>query len=872
MSAYIIKDKLKKIIKLEHINRRISILKIITSVGVFNGYAILGVYLSSTNNTNKEYELDLEILSLNYRRLKREGFKPLIAGDLNADTGRLKYTNDKILKNWLGKKNFKEVSRLYLQNIPNTFLNSRGQYSNIDHFIIEDGLLWQEIKQVNIIFTNKEKSKLCTNSWKNAIKGNWDYENNSGDHRPVTLNLSLAADNECIRRIKENCKNNKRKRIINWKNSKHKSIYNNFLREFLKDKKYTHIYAKHMDRVETEKCVHALEEITKLAHTKAIDKIHGSKKDRRITNRRGGRVDVDIDLTTLKNTYEGNFNNCDKSQVSINLESRMLEVVEKYAKLIKKHKINTRVKCDVIVRILKNLKNNKKGGHNGCTNEMYKYGVTTELPKVIANLFENIIRGGFFPNNLNIGQICTIIKDSTVSNKEIDNTRPITLSEVLSIILEHFMLTHIHKRILHRHQFGFRQKSSCVHAVFSLNEIIEDVKMKKTNAYAVFLDFSKAFDKVNRTKLMYKLIGGLEPGIWLLIKNYYENLIIYVTDKNKRVSEPFKATVGVKQGGPASPDLFNDYINLLLVQLEVMGNSYKLGGVEKGVMVYADDTTVICHTLENLNISIAIIEKYCDLYDIKINAKKTKWMLIGEPDSIIDPVVKVNGEILDRVEEFKFLGVIISSDGKPTRHIKKRKSLFLNGLTEITTLGLNKKDVPLKMKSLLYTSLVRSKLMYGMETIKFNKTEVKQNLTKPENYALKKSCGLNNHSKATSLIYAMDITPIALYLIKRKLLFILQLLANVATNELITKGIHRTLDDIFVLIGVERNHVTLGRDRYQGVIRSAVTKKLLEIKDGEMGIRKSGFVLSVKYLLENRSPNNDDTLQYLLDPRRVSGD
>ena len=122
-----------------------------------------------------------------------------------------------------------------------------------------------------------------------------------------------------------------------------------------------------------------------------------------------------------------------------------------------------------IVKIMKNLKNKKKGGHNKCCNEMFKYSTETSLPHVVANLFQNIIRGGYFPDNLNIGLICTIIKDSSASNQELDNTRSITLSEVLSIsivsisivskycILEHYIQTHIHRRVLHRHQFGFRQ-------------------------------------------------------------------------------------------------------------------------------------------------------------------------------------------------------------------------------------------------------------------------------------------------------------------------------------------------------------------------------------------------------------------------------
>ena len=45
-----------------------------------------------------------------------------------------------------------------------------------------------------------------------------------------------------------------------------------------------------------------------------------------------------------------------------------------------------------------------------------------------------------------------------------------------------------------------------MHAVFPIKEVMKDVAKKKTNAYAIFLDFCKAFDKVNRIKLMYLLI------------------------------------------------------------------------------------------------------------------------------------------------------------------------------------------------------------------------------------------------------------------------------------------------------------------------------------------------------------------------------
>ena len=80
--------------------------------------------MSSNNNARHEFEQDLTTIYSAYERLFREGYKTLILGDLNADSSRLKYTTDRILKKWLDRRKFIEVSRLYTQAIPNTFLNS----------------------------------------------------------------------------------------------------------------------------------------------------------------------------------------------------------------------------------------------------------------------------------------------------------------------------------------------------------------------------------------------------------------------------------------------------------------------------------------------------------------------------------------------------------------------------------------------------------------------------------------------------------------------------------------------------------------------------------------------------------------------------
>ncbi len=99
--------------------------------------------------------------------------------------------------------------------------------------------------------------------------------------------------------------------------------------------------------------------------------------------------------------------------------------------------------------------------------------------------------------------------------------------------------------------------------------------------------------------------------------------------------------------------------------------------------------------------------------------------MFGPIKSIVDPEVKVNGQTLELVDTFKFLGVHIDRDGGYKKHLQMRRNSFFTGITEIDRLGVNNLDVPIKIKSLLYTSLVRSKIMYGMESKKINRSSLR---------------------------------------------------------------------------------------------------------------------------------------------------
>jgi hypothetical protein len=82
-------------------------------------------------------------------------------------------------------------------------------------------------------------------------------------------------------------------------------------------------------------------------------------------------------------------------------------------------------------------------------------------------------------------------------------------------------------------QFGFRKNASTNHAFWSNEEARRQLAREKKKGYVVFMDFSKAFDKVTRSKLFVALIGKLHELEWLALVNYYDiGTVCVVVHKN----------------------------------------------------------------------------------------------------------------------------------------------------------------------------------------------------------------------------------------------------------------------------------------------------------------------------------------------------
>ena len=187
------------------------------------------------------------------------------------------------------------------------------------------------------------------------------------------------------------------------------------------------------------------------------------------------------------------------------------------------------------------------------------------MSTIFTKLFNIVLNTGIIPNDWIVGIIHPIYKNKGCK-KDPNNYRGITIlscfGKLFTSILNSRITSYIEQsNVLGQEQAGFRKGYSTVDHLFTLYGIIDILLSKKKRLYGAFLDFEKAFDKVERAFLWQKLLDQKINGkILKVIKNVYENAKSCIT-VNNNVSDFFQVNIGVRQGENLSPVIFALFLN-----------------------------------------------------------------------------------------------------------------------------------------------------------------------------------------------------------------------------------------------------------------------------------------------------------------------
>ena len=299
--------------------------------------------------------------------------------------------------------------------------------------------------------------------------------------------------------------------------------------------------------------------------------------------------------------------------------------------------------------------------------------------KNIAHILNCSQACGYYPKKLKIANIIMVPKPNT-QHKNAKNYRPISLlnfiSKIYSRIINNKLKEFLEENnIIRDSQFGFRRKRGTASLLTQLYELISRTKCnKKTVVTIVSRDVSKAFDKVWRRGLIYKLVEmGLPNNIIRIISSYLNDRYAAITINNEK-GEEFKLETGVPQGDVLSATL---YI--------IMVNDYpppnRQGNSKNYILQYADDTTQIIITrfnseirnrhkiIHNVNVKNEIIKQnqYEKKWKISTNLSKFEVIAIGNRRM---PSINIDGEVTHYKETIKLLGMWIKYNNFFAKQVK----------------------------------------------------------------------------------------------------------------------------------------------------------------------------------------------------------
>ena len=319
------------------------------------------------------------------------------------------------------------------------------------------------------------------------------------------------------------------------------------------------------------------------------------------------------------------------------------------------------VSIEKVKLAVKTLKCGKHDGHTGHYSDHIIHG-SDNLYVHMSLLFRAMITHGYAPSGLLNVSVYPIPKNNRKSLNDSENYRGIALGSVIGKVLD-WVILNDNRDVLDSSnlQFGFKPGSSTTQCTFVVSECINYYLQHGSNTHVVFLDASKAFDRVEYVKLFSLLIHkGLDPIICRLLLNMYTNQNVKVKWRNAE-SRSFSCTNGVKQGGVLSPILFGVYIDELLTRLKDSGFGCHIGNIFAGAVAYADDVALLAPTTTSMSKLLSICTSYSEEYEINFNPAKSKSVFFDCHNTSCPSSIQFNEENVEQVNSYKHLGNIIGT-------------------------------------------------------------------------------------------------------------------------------------------------------------------------------------------------------------------
>ena len=406
------------------------------------------------------------------------------------------------------------------------------------------------------------------------------------------------------------------------------------------------------------------------------------------------------------------------------------ELIEHYKELFKARETNIvrltgeqrerdrELEPEDIARALQTMKPHKAPGLSGIRAELLKAGGEV-LAIPLLRLFNECWSGHTpLPRDWTDAEVVSIYKHKG-ARKDPNNYRSIFLLDTIGKLYASVVCEKIKRAtnaLLSETQFGFRPKRSTEQAILCLRSIIQKSKDSGNPLVIVFVDLKKAFDTIPHEAIINAL---RKRNCSEQLQNSIEQLMNSPTGY-LRGGGSFSMSRGVRQGSKEGPILFNlVFDDILRESIDPLACGITLKNECEWTVKhieYADDLCLLCKSTAEAEMMLHALIQTLERHKMSLSTEKTKWMEISPLSDTNGSKIVVNGQEIEKVQNFEYLGSLLDASGDTLCTVRNNVSKARRALTSLRPL-LRTNGIRVKTKAQLVQCFILPILLYGLNTI-----------------------------------------------------------------------------------------------------------------------------------------------------------
>ncbi|KAK3528688.1 hypothetical protein QTP70_009065 [Hemibagrus guttatus] len=369
-----------------------------------------------------------------------------------------------------------------------------------------------------------------------------------------------------------------------------------------------------------------------------------------------------------------------------------------------------KIRKDEVRKALKRMKSGKAVGPDDIPVEVWKC-LGEAAVEFLASLFNRVLESERMPEEWRRSVLVPIFKNKG-DVQSCSNYRGIKLMSHTMKVWERVVEARLRKVVeICEQQYGFMPRKSTTDAIFALRILMEKYRDGQRELHCVFVDLEKAYDRVPREELWYCMRkSGVAEKYVRVVQDMYERSRTVVRCAVGQTEE-FNVEVGLHQGSALSPFLFA----IVMDQL-----SEEVRQESPWTMMFADDIVICSESREQVEENLERWRFALERRGMKVSRSKTEYMCVNEREG--SGTVRLQGEEVKKVQEFKYLGSTVQSNGECGKEVKKRVQAGWNGWRKVSGVLCDQK-ISARIKGKVYRTVVRPAMLYGLETVALRKRQ-----------------------------------------------------------------------------------------------------------------------------------------------------